>query len=219
MEEGEIASRYGLNIEKLKEDQIKLAKTIELKDKLDFDSIERIGAIDTIIVQNKIIAVAIVCDKEFNVIEEQYFMDTLRFPYLFEFRSYREMRSIIEAFNKLNEKPDVVFLKAHGVTHPRLGLASHFAIFTGIPSIGVADFLFDCDKVEDEDIIKDGKKVGKVLMSKEGSKPIYVSAGSFISLASSLKLCKEFIREPHKLPEPLHLAHKYVKSVKAEMKI
>ena len=63
MEEGEIASRYGLNIEKLKEDQIKLAKTIELKDKLDFDSIERIGAIDTIIVQNKIIAVAIVCDK------------------------------------------------------------------------------------------------------------------------------------------------------------
>ena len=216
MDDKELAQRFGLDLEALKKEQIKLAKGIGLKDSQDFSVATRFGAIETIIVNNRIISVVIVCDKEFNIIEQQYFLDKLRFPYLNEFRSYREMPSIVEAYNKLNEKPDVVFIRGHGITHP-----SHFALFTGVPTIGVSENLFDVDSVDEkkDEILKDGKKVGMILKSKKKANPLYISVGSKISLPTAYNLTKSFIQEPHKMPEPLHLAHKYARSVKEELKL
>jgi deoxyribonuclease V len=57
------------------------------------------------------------------------------------------------------------------------------------------------------------------LKSKEKANPLFVSPGNGISVDSAYNLAKELIKPPHKLPEPLHLAHKYVKSVKDELKI
>jgi deoxyribonuclease V len=219
MENEDILKRYGIDLEKLKKEQIKLAKTLELEDSFDFSSISRIGAIENILVKNKIISVIIVCDKEFNILEEQYFLDTLRFPYVYGFRSYREMPSIVGVFNKLADKPDFVFIHGPGIIHPRLGLASHFSILTGVPSIGVSDSLFEEDVLDGENILKNGKIVGGVLQSKEKSKPLFISPGNNMSLKTALNLSKAMVMEPHKLPEPLHLAHKYVRNVREELKI
>jgi deoxyribonuclease V len=217
MEEGEIVKRYGLDLEKLKQEQIKLAKNLKIKDSMDFSLGEKIGAVDTIMVGNKIISAAVVFDRENNVIEQQYFLDKLKFPYLHEFRSYREVESMVGAFNKLQERPDIVLIRGQGITHPRLGLASHFSILVNTPSIGVSDSLFQENKVDEENIIKDGKKVGRVFLSKEGSTPIYLSPGNNISLASSVEVVKRLIVFPHKFPEPMHFAHKYVREIKEEL--
>lgn len=219
MDEKELIKKYGLNIEFLKKEQIKLAKEISLKDAVDFSNITRFGAIDSIVIRNQIISVIIVCDKEYNIIEQQYFLDKLRFPYLREFRSYREIPAMMEAFNKLNEKPDVILINGHGITHPRLGIASHFSLLSGVPAVGIAESLFESDSIENGEIIKDGKKVGKVLQTKEKAKPLLVSPGNGLSVNSAYNLVKKLVKSPHKLPEPLHLAHRYAKEVQEELKL
>jgi len=221
MDEKELIAKYNIDIEALKREQIKLAKNLVIKDSMDFSLATRFGAIENLCIKNKIISSIIVCDKICNIIEQQYFFDKLKFPYLHGFRSYREMPAMIEAFNKLSEKPDVVFIHGHGICHPRLGLASHFSLSTNVPTIGVAGELFEENKIEDngEDILLGDKKVGKVLRSKEKANPLFISPGDKISIETAYNISKSFIRLPHKLPEPLHLAHKYAKNVRKELRI
>ena len=216
MKPEEIAKKYNIDLKKLEKEQEKLAKQIEIKDSVDFSVIERIGAIDNAFLQNKVISACIVVSPEMEALEQQYFSDKMKFPYISGFRAYRELPGMIEAFNKLEEKPDVVFVCGHGIAHQRLGLASHFSISVGVPAIGIANSLL-VGKVKGKDIILDGKKVGKVLQSKPGSREMYVSPGSGISVETAYELAKKFIRLPHKLPEPLHLAHKYSKEIRKEL--
>ena len=211
----EIIKKYNLDLEKLKEEQTKLAKGLVIKDKIDFSLADRFGAIDNTFIGNKMLSCIIVCNKEFEIIDRAYIIEKVKFPYIPGFRNYRELVPMINAFEKLNEKPDVVFIQAQGISHQRLGLASHFGLATGVPSIGVSDSLVDCE-VKGEEIYRGNKKVGKVLLSREGSNPMYVSPGDNISIESSLELCKKMIKLPHKRPEPLHLAARYAREVRKE---
>ena len=216
MKPEEIAKKYGINPSKLEKEQEKLAEQLEIKDSMDFSAVERIGAIDNAFFQNKIISACIVASPEMEVLEQEYFSDKMRFPYISGFRAYRELPSMLQAFNKLEEKPDVVFINGHGLAHPRLGIASHFSISAGLPTIGVANSLLD-GNIKGKDIFLGKKKVGRVLQGKIGSKPMYVSPGNLISIETACNLAKKFIRLPHKMPEPLHLVHKYAKDVRKEI--
>jgi len=212
----EIAKKYGINLKKLEDEQEKLAKELVIKDSVDFSMPERIGAIANAFFQNKIISACVVVSPEMEILEQEYFQDKMKFPYIPGFRAYRELPTMIEAFNKLEEKPDVIFISGHGTAHPRLGIASHFSISTGIPTIGIADSLL-AGEVRKEYIVLNGKKVGKVLQSKQGSRPLYVSPGDLISIETAYELAKKFVKLPHKLPEPMHLANKYAKDIRKEL--
>ena len=167
-------------------------------------------------IKNKILSCVIVCDKNFEIIDRSYSYEKVRFPYLPEFRSYRELPAMINAFEKLNQKPDVVFIPGEGILHPRLGLASHFSLSTGVPSIGVSNVLIDCE-AKGKEIFKDGKKVGTLLIEKQGSRPLYISPGNEVSIETAKMLSEKIIKLPHKRPEPLHLANKYAKEVRKEL--
>jgi deoxyribonuclease V len=216
MKPEEIAKKYGIDLEKLEKEQKKLAKTLKISDSIDFSLTDKIGAIDNAFFENKIISAVIVVNPEMEIIEQEYFSDKLKFPYISGFRAYRELPSMIEAFNKLEERPDVIFVAGHGIAHPRLGLASHFSLSSGIPAIGVANSLIG-GEVKGEDIILDEKKVGKTLISKPGSRPMYISPGNSISIKTAYEISKKLIQLPHKLPEPLHTAHKYSKEIRKEV--
>ncbi|MDD5192953.1 MAG: endonuclease V [Candidatus Nanoarchaeia archaeon] len=212
----DLAAKYGIDFDKLEKEQLKLAKELSIKNKIDFSLSDRFGAFDNIFINNKLLSCIIVCDKNFEIIDRAYAFEKVRFPYVPGFRSYRELPAMIIAFNNLHEKPDVVFVPGQGIIHPRLGLASHFSLSTGVPSIGVSDSFIDCE-IKDEDILKDGKKVGKLLKSKPESNPMYISPGSLISVESSYELSKQLIHLPHKKPEPMHLAGKYAREVRKEL--
>jgi len=212
----ELIKKYNIDIEKLKSEQIKLAKGLEIKDKIDFNLADRFGAVENVFINNKLLSCIIVCNKDFEIIDRAYVLEKIRFPYIPGFRNYRELLPMIAAFEKLNEKPDVIFVPAQGITHQRLGLSSHFGLSIGIPTIGISDSVIDFN-IKEEDIFKGNKKVGKVLVSKEGSNPMYISPGDYISVESSYELAKRLIKLPHKKPEPLHLASKYAREVKKEM--
>ena len=165
MKPEEVAEKYGINLKKLEQEQDKLAKQIVLKDSIDFSVVGKIGAIDNAFSQNKIISACVLLSPEMEILGQEYFSDKMRFPYISGFRAYRELPPMTQACNKLEEKPDVVFINGHGIAHPKLGIASHFSISTGIPAIGVAGSLL-VGEVKKGDIIIKGKKVGKVLQSK-----------------------------------------------------
>lgn len=212
----DIAKKYNIDLKKLEKEQEKLAKQLNIKDVIDFSTADKIGAIDNAFFQNKMISACVVVSSEMEILEQEYFSDKMKFPYIAGFRAYRELPTMIEAFNKLEDKPDVVFVQGHGIAHPRLGISSHFSISTRTPTIGVANSLL-VGEVKGKDILLNGKKVGKILQSKPGSKPMYVSPGNLISVETAYKLAERFIRPPHKLPEPLHIAHKYAREIRKEM--
>lgn len=212
----QLVKKYNLDLDKLSREQIKLSKNISIKDKIDFETASRIAGIDDVFFKNKIIS-AIVVIENGEVVEQEYAEDKIRFPYISGYRAYRELPTMVEAFNKLDEKPDLVFIRGNGILHPRkLGLASHFSLSINVPTIGVADSLL-IGKVKREDIILNGEIIGMMVKTKQGANPIYVSPGNLISLDTSVKITKKFVREPHKLPEPLRLAKKYAKEVRKEL--
>ena len=214
----EIIKKYKIDIDKLKKEQEKLSKNLEIKDSIDFSLADRIAGIDNIFFKNKIIsAIVVISVPDGEVIEQEYFSDNIKFPYLSEFRAYRELPAMIQAFNKLDEKPDVVFIRGHGILHPRgLGLASHFSLSAGVPTVGVTDSLL-IGEIKEDSIFLDVNLAGKILKTKIGAKPLYISPGNKISLSTSVELVKRFTLEPHKFPEPLRLVKRYVKQVMKEL--
>jgi len=212
----EAVERYGISLEKLEAEQKKLAKNIVLKDSINFSLADRVAGIENIYFQNKIVS-AVVVFSSGEILEQEYFEDKLRFPYIPGFLAYRDLPSMVQAFNMLDDKPDVVFIKGHGVLHPRnLGIASHFSLTTGVPAIGVADSLI-VGEIKGDGIFFNNKLAGRVLKTKEGANPIYISPGNLISVNSAVSLVKKFTIYPHKIPEPLRLARKYGKDVLGEI--
>lgn len=216
MNQEDIAKKYNINLAKLEKEQEKLAKQLEIKDSMDFSVAEKIAAIDNVFFKNKIVSGCVIVDRDMEILGQEYSSGKVRFPYISGFRAYRELPTMVEAFAKLEEKPDVVFVQGHGILHPLLGLASHFSISAQVASIGIANSLL-AGKTKGGDILVGKKKSGKILVSKPGSKPMYVSPGNLISIETAYDLAKEFVRLPHKLPEPLHLAHKYAREIRREL--
>jgi len=217
----ELSKRYGIDFDKLEKEQIKLAKDLTIKDKIDFSLVDRFGAVENIFIKNKILSCFIVVDKDFEIIDQAYAFERIPFPYFSGFRGYRELPAMIKALERLNEKPDIVFISAQGIIHPRLGLASHFGLVTNIPSVGVSSSLIECEASNEDasEIIKDNEVVGKVLISKKESNPLYIGPGNNITVNSSYDISKKLIRLPHKRPEPIHIAAKYARNVKRELVI
>ncbi len=50
-------------------------------------------------------------------------------PYIPGFLSFRRIPALLAAWEMLSQKPDLVFVDGHGISHPRrLGVASHFGL-------------------------------------------------------------------------------------------
>lgn len=199
-----------MKIEDLKQEQIKLSKKIILKD--DFKKIHTIAGIDQVYQDHEVISCIVVCDyKTLKIIEKQTAKVKASIPYIPGLLAYREMPAAIEAYNKLENKPDVIIVDGHGIAHKRrFGLASHLGLALNKPTIGLAKSLVT-GIIENGKIFIEKDMVGFEFKSKPHAKPLYVSPGHLISLGTSLKVITETTKPPHKLPEPLHLAHKFAK--------
>jgi deoxyribonuclease V len=140
------------------------------------------------------------------------------FPYVPGYLAFREVPALLDAWNQLSQKPDILVVDGHGIAHPRrLGIASHFGVLTGQPTIGSAKKkLFG--QYEEPGIAqgnhtlltdKEGQQLGYVLRSKQKVKPIFISPGHLTSFADSLQLISQCLKG-YRLPEPTRLAHNKV---------
>ena len=203
-------------VRKLIEEQLTLAKKVVIKD--EFEEIKLVGGVDQSFNGNEVSSAVVVCDyKTMEVIEKKSASIETKFPYIPGFLSYREAPAIVEAINKLENKPDILLVDGHGISHPRkIGLASHVGLSLDIPTIGAAKNLL-CGKIEEDKIILGEKTVGFRFIGKEQANPLFVSPGHKVNMKTSLKIVKNCMRLPHKLPEPLHLAHKNANKIRKEL--
>lgn len=140
-----------------------------------------------------------------------------KFPYVPGYLGFREVPALLQAYNQLPQKPDVMVLDGQGITHPRqMGIASHFGLLSGCPSIGCAKNMlfgkYDPLKLEKgsySPIYNNGDLLGYALRTKTGVKPVYISPGHKISVESSLEIMQNCTLR-HRIPEPTRQAHEKV---------
>ena len=205
-----------IDFDALKKEQLKLAEKVITSDSIK--NIKTIAGADQAYIGNKVISAIAVCDyKGLKLIEEKHAVVDAKIPYKSGFLFYRDGPAVMEAFNKLENKPDVLIVKANGILHPRrIGMASHLGILLDIATIGVTKNLM-LGEVREKTIYVEKEARGYELITKEHARPIYISPGNKISLKTSLEIVKNSLRQPHKLPEPLHLAHKHGNKVRKEL--
>ncbi|MFC1741383.1 endonuclease V [Nanoarchaeota archaeon] len=205
-----------MNVSDLKKEQLRLAKKVVVKD--DFDEINYIGGCDQAYLDSKVISAVIVMEKEtLKIVEKKYAVADAPIQYIPGFLSYRDSPAVIEAVSKLKQKPDLLMVDANGILHPRkIGMASHLGILLDMPTIGVAKKLQLGEEVDGK-ILVEGDKRAIVLKTKEYAKPIFVSPGHRVSFRTAEELVRKCMVEKHKLPEPLHEAHKYVNKIRKKV--
>ncbi|HRO26404.1 MAG TPA: deoxyribonuclease V [Luteimonas sp.] len=135
-------------------------------------------------------------------------------PYVPGLLSFRELPALLQALERLPRAPDLAFVDGHGIAHPRrLGIAAHFGVAAGLPSIGVAKkILVGTSSTALHEmrgaftpLRVDGQQVGWLLRSKVRCNPLVVSPGHRVSMASVAELVMGCTRD-YRLPEPTRLA-------------
>ena len=137
------------------------------------------------------------------------------FPYIPGLLSFREIPALMECWQKLSVKPDVIMVDGQGITHPRrLGIAAHLGVLLNVPTIGVAksrlygDYIPPASVGDSQPITdpKDGAVIGTAFKSKLRSNPLLISPGHNITVDEAFAITRECIRG-YRLPEPTRQAH------------
>jgi deoxyribonuclease V len=160
-------------------------------------------------------AVSILNYPELKIVEEICIEGIAEFPYIPGLLSFREIPLLLEAFRKINCRPDLIIIDGQGIAHPRkIGLASHLGLILDMPTIGCAkshlygDFSEPGIEAGEYSFIKDtdDNVIGSVLRTKENIKPLFISSGHKISLTDSIHWVLQCCRG-YRLPEPIRQAH------------
>tara|TARA_B100000745_G_scaffold299691_1_gene251115 strand:+ start:529 stop:1209 length:681 start_codon:yes stop_codon:yes gene_type:complete len=162
----------------------------------DFDHVKLVAGVDVAYQKHgdKLVAAVVVLDAEtLDVIETSIAEAQVQFPYIPGLFSFRELPPLINAFDQLQHKPNLVVCDGQGLAHPRrFGLACHLGVIFNIPSIG-------CGKTrllgKHEEPVKErggiaplmdnNEVIGAAVRTQTNIKPIYVSIGHKISLNSA----------------------------------
>jgi deoxyribonuclease V len=150
---------------------------------------------------------------ELELVEEAGAAGECPFPYRTGLLSFREVPVLAAALAQLHERPDVVLVDGQGMAHPReLGLASHLGLVAEVPTIGVAKSRLVGEDVEPDlaagsfkALIWKRKKVGWILRTRQGIKPLYVSPGHRITLPECLEITLGWVTR-YRLPLPVRQA-------------
>jgi deoxyribonuclease V len=131
--------------------------------------------------------------------------------YIPELLAFREGPLIVEAYHDLESEPDVIMIDDHGILHPqKCGVATYVGVELDKPTIGVAKGLI-AGEVKEDKVFLNGELLGQVIKTREHSNPLFVSIGNKIKLDVAAEIAKRCVVYPHKLPEPIHMAHKVAK--------
>lgn len=136
------------------------------------------------------------------------------FPYIPGLLSFREIPSLLQAWELLAIKPDVIMVDGHGIAHPRrLGIAAHFGLATNTASMGVAKKKLYGKYEEPEttagsytSLTQGEETLGYVYRTKKNVKPVFISPGHKIGLQDVLSLTSQCTAK-YRLPEPTRQAH------------
>jgi deoxyribonuclease V len=139
------------------------------------------------------------------------------FPYVPGYLAFREIPALLQVYEQIPVKPDVIMFDGNGILHARrMGIATHFGIITDTVTLGCAKKKLagkyeepGDSKGEFSPVNDRGDTIGFALRTKNNVKPVFVSPGNGMSLENSLDLIMQCVNR-HRLPEPTRRAHEYV---------
>ena len=160
-------------------------------------------------------AVAVLRYPELDVLETAIARRPTTFPYIPGLLSFRELPAVLAALEPLREPPDLLLCDGQGIAHPRrFGIASHLGLLVNIPAIGVAKTRL-CGTHEEPPnqrgawtpLWDQGEIIGAVLRTRPGVKPLYISPGHRVGLATALTYVMDCCTR-YRLPETTRHAHR-----------
>lgn len=165
---------------------------------------------------DRVLAVGVVWDlASATVLETRGAAAPLTFPYVPGLLSFRELPVLLAVLRRVVSPVDAILCDGQGIAHPRrFGIAAHLGVLVGLPTVGCAKSRLTGrhDPVpvrrgasvpllaEDS-----GERLGSVLRTRTGVKPLYVSPGHLADFAGAEQLvlaCGAGFR----LPEPTRQA-------------
>jgi len=158
-----------------------------------------------------------------RIIESAGVRSVAKFPYVPGLLSFREAPSLLEAWEKLKTKPDVLMLDGQGIAHPRrFGIACHVGVLLDLPTIGCAKSILvgrygelGLEAGSRSPLVDRGEQVGVALRTKNKVSPVYVSPGHLIDLDSAVDLVLRSTGK-YRQPEPTRQAHLLVNRLRVE---
>lgn len=144
---------------------------------------------------------------------------TLAFPYVPGLLSFREAPAAIAAIRRLVRGPDLLLCDGHGIAHPRrIGIASHLGLCLDLPSIGVAKSILVGShgplgpaRGDWTPLVDRGEVIGAALRTRPGVRPVYVSIGHRVCLATAIAIVLQCTGR-FRLPEPIRAADRLSKA-------
>ncbi|HEB58569.1 MAG TPA: deoxyribonuclease V [Gammaproteobacteria bacterium] len=197
--------------------QEELAQRVRIKDA--FGKLRTVAGVDVGFEEQNTItraAIAVLRFPELDLLEHVIARRETRFPYIPGYLSFREIPAVLDALRQLAHGPDMLLCDGQGIAHPRrFGIACHLGVLTDLPSIGVAKSRL-CGEYEepgpargDASPLMVGKEqIGWVLRSRERVKPLFVSPGHRVSMASCRELVMQCVTR-YRLPETTRWAHRF----------
>ncbi|MCC5859061.1 MAG: deoxyribonuclease V [Ectothiorhodospiraceae bacterium] len=186
---------WNLDPAQARELQRELARRVVLRDGLG--EVQRVAGVDVGFEDGGATvrgAIAVLDADTLEPLEETVARRATTFPYIPGLLSFRELPAILDALDALRRPPDLVLCDGQGTAHPRrFGIACHLGVLTGLPTIGVAKSRL-CGEhgpvPQDKGAwvpLRDGNEIiGGVVRTRAGVRPLYVSPGHRVSLATAV---------------------------------
>ncbi|MEW2376214.1 deoxyribonuclease V [Micromonospora sp. NPDC047812] len=135
-------------------------------------------------------AVTVLDARTLAVVDSAVSVGRPAFAYVPGLFAFRELPALLDALDRLTVRPELLVCDGHGLAHPRrFGLACHLGVVTGLPAIGVGktpllgEWTLPADRRGSWAPLRDGDEtVGRVLRTRDGVKPVFVSVGHRMSL-------------------------------------
>jgi deoxyribonuclease V len=217
-----LANRWDVTPTQARQIQLSLRDQVELHDRLG--TLRRVAGADVALdlARGRAIAGIVVFSfPELEELERVWAETPITFPYIPGLLSFREMPAILAAFERVKREPDLIFYDGHGYAHPRrFGIACHLGIILDRPTIGCAKSRLvgqakepasergNWTPLEDK-----SERIGAVLRTRTGVKPIYISQGHRISLERAVDLALA-VCDGYRIPRPTREADHFVGAVK-----
>jgi len=211
---------WEVSTEEAKRIQLELRSRLDFHFKIDPSRLQIIAAADISYNRNddNLFAVVVLLSfPDLDVVGEYTHRCKAHFPYIPGFLSFREIPPLLEIFKNIYTPPDIILCDGQGIAHPRgFGLASHLGLLLDTPTIGCAKSLLVGDyqklaslKGSTTPLVYQNRKVGMVVRTRQGVKPVYVSIGHKIRLREAIKIVLQ-CSPKYRIPEPLRVSHRRV---------
>ncbi len=187
-------------------------------------NIRYVAGVDAAFSEDRVFAAAcLYLFPDLTVCEQRSYSRKLSFPYVPGFLSFREGPAIIAALGKLSQRPDLILVDGQGIAHPRgIGIASYLGVLTGIPAVGCAKSRLIGEFEEPSrkrgslsPLQSEGKIIGAVLRTRDGTRPLFVSPGHKTDLDAAVRLTLACTAK-YRIPEPLRCADMLSKKMKKQ---